>query len=252
MSDYRELLIGCGRARDKRVQCPGHPSGGYSKEWVNLTTLDLNPHCGADLQGDLNAPPPWVVYPQQRKGVEDLGFNPDLPAGVAYPLLSDFWDEIHAYEVLEHLGQQGDAASFLSHFSELYRLLKPNGYLCATVPSQHSKWLWGDPSHRRIINECSLVFLDQEQYSAQIDRRLAAGQSPTNMSDFRDSLGYRSDFKLVDQHDNRSTFTFILQAVKPSRYKLAMNERFGKLGAPGDAQESTHARAGVFTNGDPR
>jgi hypothetical protein len=159
--------------------------------------------------------------------------NPDVTAYMAYGLLSDYWDEIHAYEVLEHLGQQGDAASFLAHFSELYRLLKPNGYLCATVPSVSSKWLWGDPSHRRVINECSLVFLDQEQYQAQIDRRLAADQPPTNMSDFRDSLRYRADFKLVDQHDNRTSFTFILQAVKPSRYKLAMNERYGKFGAPG-------------------
>jgi SAM-dependent methyltransferase len=224
MSDYRELLIGCGRARDKRIDVPGTSHKG----WRALTTLDLNPHCGADLQCDLNAAPPWYAWemnPELRR--EYLGTDADRSVlrssptsglGDAYQLLSDYWDEIHAYEVLEHLGQQGDAASFLAHFSELYRLLKPNGYLCATVPSQHSKWLWGDPSHRRVINECSLVFLDQGQYQAQIDRRLAAGQSPTNMSDFRDNLGYRADFKLVDQHDNRTTFTFILQAVKPSRW----------------------------------
>jgi hypothetical protein len=205
MSDYRELLIGCGRARDKRIAVPG--SAGPAK-WRALTTLDLNPHCGADIQCDLNAATPWVGY--ARQGVELSHF--------ACRLESDYWDEIHAYEVLEHLGQQGDAASFLGQFSELYRLLKPNGYLCVTVPSVSSKWLWGDPSHRRVINECSLVFLDQEQYQAQIDRRIAAAQPPTNMSDFRDSLGYRADFKLVDQHDNRTTFTFILQAVKPSRY----------------------------------
>lgn len=232
MSDYRELLIGCGRARDKRVHVPNSP--GYSlrphESWHNLTTLDLNPHCGADLQCDLNAAPPWVSYPREKPVGYDgptisgephrVGEAPSVyqPYSVAHVMQSDYWDEIHAYEVLEHLGQQGDAQSFLAQFSELYRLLKPNGYLCATVPSVGSKWLWGDPSHRRLINECSLVFLDQEQYQAQIDRRLAAGQSPTNMSDFRDSLGYRSDFKLIDFHDNRSTFTFIVQAVKPSRY----------------------------------
>jgi hypothetical protein len=202
MSDYRELLIGCGRARDRRVYPPGvHVTTGWRGP---LTTLDLNPNCGADLQCDLNAAPPWHARP--------------LRDPVTFEMSSDYWDEIHAYEVLEHLGQQGDAASFLAHFSELYRLLKPNGYLCATVPSVGSKWLWGDPSHRRVINECSLVFLDQEQYQAQIDRRVSAGQPPTNMSDFRDALGYRADLKLVDQHDNRTTFTFILQAVKPSRW----------------------------------
>jgi SAM-dependent methyltransferase len=233
---------------------------------VNLTTLDLNPHCGADLQCDLNAVPPWVVYPSSQL-FERGGANVDLlsqraglrlqAAGMfeqAWLLESDYWDEIHAYEVLEHLGQQGDAASFLGHFSELYRLLKPNGYLCATVPSTHSKWLWGDPSHRRVINECSLVFLDQEQYQAQIDRRVSAGQAPTNMSDFRDSLGYRADFKLIDQHDNRSTFTFIVQAVKPSRYEPYVdvrNDPFYKEDAA-DPRESTHERAGCYTNGDPR
>ncbi len=221
---YRELLIGCGRARDKRVIVPGSTQ----RQWRGLTTLDLNPHCGADLQCDLNAHPPWYAYPGAGTDPETWQ-NPSLLAvdknrycyngtDVAYSLLSDYWDEIHAYEVLEHLGQQGDAQSFLGHFSELYRLLKPNGYLCATVPSVGSKWLWGDPSHRRVINECSLVFLDQEQYQAQIDRRIAAAQPPTNMSDFRDALGYRADFKLIDSHDNRTSFTFILQAVKPSRW----------------------------------
>lgn len=227
--DYRELLLGCGRARDKRIEVPGHPSGGYSKEWVNLTTLDLNPHCGADLQCDLNAAPPWVVYPHP-KWIENHVGEIDQRAGMhletgagsglfkqAWTLQSDYWDEIHAYEVLEHLGQQGDATSFFAQFSELYRLLKPNGYLCATVPSRFSPWLWGDPSHRRVIVPESLTFLDQEQYKIQIDRRIAEHQYPSNMSDFRDSLGYRADFKLVDQHDNRTTFTFILQAVKPSR-----------------------------------
>jgi len=194
------------------------------RQWRNLTTLDLNPNVGADLQCDLNAAPPWCAI------VNGEPFHRVFE--------SDYWDEIHAYEVLEHLGQLGDAHSFLGHFSELWRLLKPNGYLCATVPSWHSRWFWGDPSHRRAIVAESLVFLDQEQYRFQIDDRIAAGQAPTNMSDFRDTLGYRADFKLVDQHDNRTTFTFILQAVKPSRYR--------------SAQETSHERAGVFTNGDSR
>jgi SAM-dependent methyltransferase len=198
--DYRELLIGCGRARDKRIVIPGQTS----RAWHNLTTADINPNVDADLWVDLNAHPPWYAY-SNRMPIESR---------VACSLMSDQWDEIHAYEVLEHLGQQGDAASFLAQFSELWRLLKPNGYLCATVPSRFSEWLWGDPSHRRAIVPASLVFLDQEQYSLQCD-----AQHPTNMSDFRDTCGYKADFRLIDQHDNRTTFTFIVQAVKPSRWK---------------------------------
>ncbi len=218
--DYRELLLGCGRSRDKRIAVPG--SAGPAK-WRNLTTLDLNPNVGADLQCDLNAAPPWYAW-TTGVSVNDLtGLNPtryeakDNPQHshyVAYSLLPDYWDEIHAYEVLEHLGQLGDAHSLLMQFGELWRLLKPGGYLCATVPSRVHLGLWGDPSHRRCINEMTLVFLDQEQYQIQCD-----GPSPTPMSDFRDICGYRADFRVIDHHDNRTAFTFILQAVKPSRYR---------------------------------
>jgi len=240
MTDYRELLIGCGRSREKRLHVPGRAY----QPWQNLTTLDINPNCGADLQCDLNARPPWFAYPfkvdtpyrdsdsiviepgksiQQGVDLTQQDFRMAPARGsvwVAYEMVSDYWDEIHAYEVLEHLGQQGDAHALLAQFSELWRLLKPNGYLCATVPSRFSEGLWGDPSHRRAIVPLTLVFLDQDQYKVQIDDRIAAGNSPTAMSDFRDTCGYRADFRLVDQHENRTTFSFVLQAVKPSRYKV--------------------------------
>jgi hypothetical protein len=214
---YRELLIGCGRSRDKRIAVPG--SAGPAK-WRALTTLDLNPNVGADLQCDLNGSVPWHAWSGGPSTIEQPALSPVNKAdyrwnsrNIAYQLLPDYWDEIHAYEVLEHLGQQGDAYSLLMQFSELWRLLKPNGYLCATVPSRFSPWLWGDPSHRRVMVPETLTFLDQNQYRIQCD-----GVNPTPMSDFRDTCGYRADFRLIDQHDNRTTFTFILQAVKPSRW----------------------------------
>src|SRR6266581_3956947 len=112
---YRELLLGCGRARDKRIVIPGQTS----RAWHHLTTADINRNVGADLWLDLNQDPPWYAHSQAD------------PNYIAHALLSDFWDEIHAYEVLEHLGSLGDAASYLAQMSELWRLLKPNGYLCA-------------------------------------------------------------------------------------------------------------------------
>jgi hypothetical protein len=199
---YRELLIGCGRARDKRL----YP-GGERRGWRNLTTLDNNGHVKPDLWCDLNAAPPWYAYPRAN------ALDPERPYGAecAHELLPDYWDEIHAYEVLEHLGAQGDATALLSQFAELWRILKPNGYLCVTVPSRSSGWLWGDPSHRRAIVPETLVFLDQSQYILQCD-----AARPTSMSDFRHL--YKGDFRCVDQADNRQQFMFILQAVKPSRW----------------------------------
>jgi SAM-dependent methyltransferase len=155
-------------------------------------TLDHNADVNPDIVWDLNETP-WA---------------PETVAGDALLADSSF-DEIHAYEVLEHLGQQGDAASFFAHFSEIWRLLKPNGYLCATVPSRHSPWLWGDPSHRRAILRESLVFLDQSEYTRQCD------QGATPMSDFRNI--YRGDFTLCYANDDEEKFSFVLQAVKPAR-----------------------------------
>jgi hypothetical protein len=129
-------------------------------------------------------------------------------------LEGDYWDEIHAYQVLEHLGSQGDAAAFFAHFSELWRLLRNGGYLVAEVPSRFSGCFWGDPSHRRAIVAESLSFLDQAEYSRQCD---GPESTRTTMSDFR--YLYKADFRCLDQADNRQDFVFVLQAVKPARVK---------------------------------
>lgn len=198
MSDYRELLLGCGHSREKRLVVPG-----TGLNWRGLVTLDINPFVGADAIADLSSCTQWVL--QQ--------YNPSVPRGLGERsacIAESSFDEIHAYEVLEHIGQQGDAAAFFGQFTELWTILKPGGYLCATVPSRFSPWLWGDPSHRRAILPESLVFLDQTQYQRQLD-----GPVKTPMSDFRHL--YKADFRHIDHSDDRSTFSFILQAVKPSR-----------------------------------
>lgn len=181
--DYRELLIGCGYTRDKRLALPGMPVS-----WKNLTTLDNNGECKPDYIWNLESTP-WV-YRHETK-------IPD-----------NFFNEIHAYEVLEHLGQQGDAESFFAHFSEIYRILKPGGHLFATCPSRTSPWLWGDPSHRRAITQESLCFLDQKM----IAQNRKAG---TNMSDF--SRLWHGDFRVVGSSDDTVLHTFCLQACKPVR-----------------------------------
>jgi SAM-dependent methyltransferase len=181
MSDYRELLIGCGSRREKTLFLPDL---GQSRAWKGLTTLDVEARHNPDVVHDLNVTP--------------------------WPFEDGVFDEVHAYEVLEHLGQQGDAPSFFATFTEIYRVLKPGGLLFATCPSYRSMWAWGDPSHRRIICSGSLVFLSQPQYTKQI------GKTP--MSDFR-SL-YRADFDVGTQEDNGETFRFVLQAVKPSRISV--------------------------------
>ena len=171
-----ELLLGAGSSRDKRIVVPGRP-----KEWTDLKTVDNVATHGTDVVWDLNETP--------------------------WPFEDDQFDEVHAYEILEHLGRQGDAASFFQTFGEIWRVLKPKGILCATVPDYKSMWAWGDPSHTRIINAGSLVFLDQAEYQKQI--------GVTAMSDFRSI--WKGDFERIGQQVKGENFIFCLEAQKPAR-----------------------------------
>lgn len=184
---YRNLLIGCGHARDKRLD----PSGASVCDWRGeLITLDYESPSKPDIQWDLER------YPWSRP---IAGREPE-------PLTENSYNEVHAYEVLEHLGQQGNYKAFFATFSEIWRILKPGGHLCATCPSRRSQWLWGDPGHRRVILPCTLAFLDQRSYNQ-------SGQ--TTMTDYREV--YRADLETVLTHDDNETHHFILRAVKPSR-----------------------------------
>lgn len=173
----RELLIGCGSRREKVLYLE-------NREFSDLVTLDINPDHKPDVVWDLN----------------------ELPL----PFDDDSFDEIHAYEVLEHTGRQGDYKFFFAQFSEFWRILKPGGFLMATCPSWKSPWAWGDPSHTRVLMHEQLTFLRQPEYSEQIGR--------TAMSDFRNV--YTADFDIGFSQTNDEVFAFGLQAVKPSRINV--------------------------------
>src|SRR5215471_6222313 len=95
-----ELLIGCGHRRDRWVwdaaqQCV------RDGQWMDLVTLDRTYEVDPDV-------------------VADLGVQP-------LPFRSDVFDEVHAYEVLEHLGAQGDWRFFFDQFADFWRILRPGG-----------------------------------------------------------------------------------------------------------------------------
>jgi len=167
------LLLGCGNRRDRRIGLPGD-----EPEWGLLITLDIDPATGCDVQHDLNVLP--------------------------YPFWSNQFDEIAAYEVLEHCGTQGDWRFFFGQFDELHRILKPGGMLFATVPSLASPWAWGDPGHTRVIPPAMLGFLDRSEYEKQV------GHTP--MTDYR--AVYRGDFEIVASEDDGNGHRFALRARK--------------------------------------
>ena len=170
-----ELLIGCGTRREKLLIVEGMP-----EDWTDLVTLDIDPN--------LKNPPDHI---------HDLE---ELPL----PFEDNTFDEIHAYEVLEHTGHQGDWKFFFDQFYEFWRILKPGGFMCGTCPMWDGKWAWGDPGHKRIIHATSLVFLSQKEYKVQV----GSGA----MTDYR--YYWDGDFECVALKESGETFGFVMQAVK--------------------------------------
>lgn len=163
-----ELLIGCGNQKKKLLALPD------KEEWVDCITLDIDPDTEPNVQWDLN----------------------HLPL----PFENETFEEIHAYEILEHIGQQGDWKTFFAQFSEFYRILKPGGHFMATTPSWDGMWAWSDPGHSRIISEGTIHFLDQDNYK-QI------GKTP--MTDYRHV--YTADFSIEFAQDKEERFCFLLR-----------------------------------------
>lgn len=173
----RVLLLGAGSNRDRRLKTPNHQELNHFED-MEVETVDF-----------VSKHNPTYVY--------DLN-------NAYWPFADNFYDEVHAYEILEHLGSQGFFRTFFDTFSNIYRILKPGGYLCATVPSVTSRWAWGDPGHRRVIMPESLVFLSQKQYELQVGK--------TAMSDYR--TWWTGDFEPRHLKDNGKGFEFILEAIK--------------------------------------
>jgi hypothetical protein len=164
----KALLLGSGNSKKRRIN--------GSTTCDELVTLDIDPCCKPDIVYDLN----------------------ELP----YPFEDGEFDEIHAYEVLEHLGAQGDYKFFFEQWNEFHRIIKPNGWFCGSVPSHETQWAWGDPGHTRVITHGTLSFLSESSYEN-------IGTTPR--TDYRALIkGY---WKIADiQYQDGSMF-FLLQRV---------------------------------------
>lgn len=168
----RQLVLGAGRYKKRRICLAG-------EDYKNAVSLDINPDVKPDLVWDLNnRPTPF----------EDNAFN-----------------EIHAYDVLEHVGKQGDWKGFFEEFTEYYRIIKPDGLFFITAPMYDSVWAWSDPGHTRIISKEMFIFLDQDNYENE----------ESQMTDYRKY--WKGNFKFIKDvtpHGEKNIGAYILKAVK--------------------------------------
>lgn len=144
------LVLGCGNSKRQNIFVGEHIGPLFTDNFKKVVTLDKDEDCKPDIVWNLENFP--------------------------WPINEEF-EEIHAYEVLEHLGGIGDYESFFATWREIWKALKPGGLVCATTPWWESHWAWQDPGHRRIYSIGLLGYLCQAEYDRQI--------GVTAMTDYR-------------------------------------------------------------------
>lgn len=138
--EAKSLLLGAGASREKKFALESAPS------WTGkLVTLDMYADSGADVVHDLDVRP--------------------------LPFDDEEFDELAAYDVLEHIGRQGDWRGFFDEFAEYWRILKPAGTFGIIVPINADAL--ADPGHTRFFHVNHFGFLNQEFYAENRKRGTA-------------------------------------------------------------------------------
>jgi len=129
-----QLLIAAGNSRVKKMYREGEA------EWGELITVDIDPNCGAQVIWDMDHRP--------------------------FPFGDEWFDEIHAYDCLEHWGRQGDWRGWFQEMAEYHRMLKLGGAFIAAVPFGEDRF--ADPGHTRFFGANHFNFLSQQWYVEQL------------------------------------------------------------------------------------
>ncbi len=185
MPTLRKLNLACGT--DIRRSSP-------DTIWTNL---DIAPLEGVDL-------------------VHDLRFFP-------WPIADDTFDEIVAYDIIEHLPDT------IRTMEELWRILKPGGVVEFRIPYWNSIHSINDPTHIKLFNENTLGFFDVDSHLLKTrpyysTARFTTESLETTVALFRRSWRLRAGpaqritLKLSKTFGDITRMMFIrMKAVKPYR-----------------------------------
>jgi SAM-dependent methyltransferase len=182
------LHLGCGRkktleALGMKLAINGEPLDPNCVKMINLDRLpDVEPDVLCELATD----------------------RIDLP--------DDSIDAVLALHVLEHIGVQGEIKGWFHFWSELYRVMKPGGFVRFECPHSSSVWAWADPTHVRAINEYAFLYLNQDAY------RSPGSAIPDYRPNFDFVLAQHENIPDHTNPENREPIAFIrgtLVARKP-------------------------------------
>ena len=166
------LLLGAGHSRQKKVALKLAP------DWTgDLITLDMGDNVGADVVWDLENRP--------------------------LPFQDEEFDELGAYDVLEHIGKQGDWRGWFDEMAEYHRILKPGGYFGIIVPIGEDAF--ADPGHTRFFGQNHFGFLSQKFYEENL-------KAKNPITDYRFYWKKNFDIKFIQNVENHHLAVLLQKA----------------------------------------
>lgn len=165
----RALFLGCGRDRSIKVRYGNEPET-YSDDW-EVIGVDMNVEY-ADIHINMN-----LVHPVELGAT----FDPE----------NKKFDDIHAYDSLEHWGKVGDWKGWFDELAVYHQLLRPGGTFRVLVPIGEDAL--ADPGHCRFFHENHFKFLVKDFYELNKGKPI---------SDYRWYINRWWDIKFMERIEN--------------------------------------------------
>lgn len=117
----------------------------------------------------------------------NLDMNPDVKPDVLHalgseplPFAGELFDCVFASHVFEHL----DGPTFVLVIADIYRILKPGGYLIGITPHGSNDSAWENPHHLQLFTENTWFYVTKDAYGEK--QRGTVGYGASQGADIKD------------------------------------------------------------------